>query len=188
MKGRSKAVGYLGRMKRGYLVAYNGASTVLWSYILWKVVGTLLKGDDVHETLSRPVRWVQSLALAELLHSAIGLVRAPWTTTLIQVASRILLVWGIDYPFDIQSSAYVSMVVAWSMTEVVRYGYYLCSNISGAGVVPDGLIWLRYSLFYVLYPVGVASEMTCIWTSLDKASPLYAMLLRGVLFGYVPGK
>ena len=174
-------------MKRGYLIAYNGASTVLWSYILWKAVGALLTGEDVHDTLKGPVRWVQSLALVEIAHSVTGLVRAPWTTTVMQVASRILLVWGIDYPFDIQSLAYASMVVAWSMTEVVRYGYYFCSNFSGAGWVPDGLVWLRYSLFYVLYPVGVASEMTCIWTSLDKASPLYAMLLRGVLLVYIPG-
>jgi very-long-chain (3R)-3-hydroxyacyl-CoA dehydratase len=74
-----------------------------------------------------------------------GLVRAPLLTTLMQVASRLLLVWGIGYNFPDTtkySPAYSSMLVAWSVTEVIRYSYFVFV-LSGMGV-PRLWTWLRY--------------------------------------------
>jgi very-long-chain (3R)-3-hydroxyacyl-CoA dehydratase len=78
-----------------------------------------------------------------------GLVRAPLFTTLMQVASRLLLVWGIGYNFPETtkySPAYSSMLVAWSVTEVVRY-YYFVFMLLGDEVPPlltKVWTWLRY--------------------------------------------
>lgn len=64
-----------------------------------------------------------------------------------QVASRLLLVWGIGYNFPSTtqySPAYSSMLVAWSVTEVIRYSYFVFV-LAGTGV-PGLWTWLRYGL------------------------------------------
>merc|ERR1711933_357526 len=48
------------------------------------------------------------------------------------------------------------MIFAWTVTEVVRYSFYL-SNL--LGYVPYPLLWCRYSFFYLLYPLGVSGEL-----------------------------
>ena len=47
--------------------------------------------------------------------------------TLMQVSSRLLLVWGIvnNFPFVASSAGYSSMLFAWGVTEVVRYGFFV---------------------------------------------------------------
>jgi len=78
-----------------------------------------------------------------------------------------MLVWGVlslfPYPRITESLFYTTMTVAWSVTEVVRYGFYAANLI---GVVPGWLTWLRYSLFYVLYPMGAGSEAVLMYKSL----------------------
>lgn len=46
-------------------------------------------------------------------------------------------------------------MLAWSITEVVRYSFYACGLL---GYEPYLLLYLRYTMFYVLYPVGAGSE------------------------------
>jgi very-long-chain (3R)-3-hydroxyacyl-CoA dehydratase len=80
-------------------------------------------------------------------------------TTLMQVASRFLLVWGIAYNFPQTtqySPAYSFMLVAWSVTEVVRYSYFVFV-ISGVGV-PRLWTWLRYALS-IRYIYSFASQI-----------------------------
>ncbi|KAG1723612.1 PTPLA-domain-containing protein [Suillus paluster] len=101
---------------------------------------------------------VQSLAALEILHVLLGFVRSPLPTTVIQVSSRLILVWGIveRFPHTHSSPIYTTMVLAWALTEVPRYAYYALS-LTGCGV-PALLTWIRYSTFYVLYPIGAGSE------------------------------
>lgn len=74
----------------------------------------------------------------------IGVVRAPLFTTLMQVASRFLLVWGIVNTFPnrtARSPAYSTMLLAWSATETIRYSYFALNLATGE--VPRALTWLR---------------------------------------------
>jgi hypothetical protein len=128
------------------------------------------------------------LELTELV--GVGVVRAPVATTAMQVASRILLVWFIvqPFPFLAMSAAYSSMLVAWSVTEVIRYSYF---TLSLSGLLPGFLSWLRYNTFYVLYPLGISSECWLIYKAIEPAKALrqeYAWLLQLILFIYIPGK
>jgi very-long-chain (3R)-3-hydroxyacyl-CoA dehydratase len=109
-----------------------------------------------------------------------------------QVASRILLVWGITYPFPhvASSPAYTSMLLAWSVTEVIRYSYFGAAH-AGGGVPPDSLLWLRYNTFYVLYPVGILSEVALIVAALEPAGAVREELkwvLYAILGIYAPCK
>ena len=63
---------------------------------------------------------------------------------------------------------YASMVFAWSLTEVIRYSFYASSLISQP---PYPLLWLRYTTFYILYPLGATSEAFLIYSTLPFSSP-----------------
>lgn len=53
----------------------------------------------------------------------------------------------------------------WSFAEIIRYGHYLYANF---GRLPRVLLWIRYSAFIVLYPVGVFSEMMTLRDAYEK--------------------
>lgn len=80
------------------------------------------------------------------------------------------------------------MLLAWSITEIIRYSYFMLNLI---GSVPGYLTWLRYNSFYVLYPVGVTSEMLLIFyasNTTTAANNLWQQwAFRGILLVYVPG-
>lgn len=91
-------------IKRQYLVIYNASSLLLWSSLLGRIalIPPLAGLSHVYPSTGTFARNVQTLAIAEILHSLLGLVRAPVTTTGMQVASRLLLVWGIVWLFGQQ--------------------------------------------------------------------------------------
>lgn len=53
-------------------------------------------------------------------------------------------------------------LIAWSITEVIRYLYYALNLL---GAVPYLLVWCRYTFFTVLYPVGVTGELLCLYAA-----------------------
>ncbi|WBW72769.1 3-hydroxyacyl-CoA dehydratase involved in very long-chain fatty acid elongation Phs1 [Schizosaccharomyces osmophilus] len=145
-----------------YLKLYNVLSCFLWLSVLIRA-GLLwhISGDQraVFNHTNVLVRWVQTLALAEVFHSILRFVKSSPFTTAIQVLSRLILVWGVCYlfPQSINTSPiYLFMILAWSITEVIRYAFYACNL---AGSVPKLLLWLRYNTFLVLYPIGAGSEL-----------------------------
>jgi len=114
-------------------------------------------------------------------------------TTVMQVASRFLLVWLIAYCFPAtvsRSPAYTSMLLAWSVTEVVRYSYFAV-NLAYGGV-PYWLTWVRYNAFFVLYPLGIGSECWLVWTSqgagMGRWGVWWERFCWAVLFVYIPGE
>lgn len=121
--------------------------------------------------------------------------RAPLATTVLQVGSRFMLVWGIVNTFPSatgSSPAYTTMLLAWSITEIIRYSYFVANLVMGSSEVPEFLTWLRYNTFFVLYPVGILSECWLVWLAVAPARREYGepagWLLGGVLGVYVPGK
>lgn len=107
-----------------------------------------------------------------------------------QVSSRFLLVWLIvdSFPYLGFSPFYSSMLVAWSVTEVIRYSFFA---LSLSGWQPRALTWLRYNTFFVLYPIGITSECALVWLATKPAgdvNPWFKTLLHAVLAIYVPGK
>ena len=121
----------------------------------------------------------------------LGIVRAPVATTFLQVVSRIVLVWGVCEHFPsvpANSLFYSSMLIAWSITEVVRYGYFVFAL---NGFIPSILTWLRYNLFFVLYPLGISSEMALVYKSIPvakKEDERLEWVGYAILAIYVPGE
>ncbi len=106
------------------------------------VANLLLKASTTHSHIGGLVAFVQSLAVLEIVHAALGWVRSPIPTTAIQVGSRLWAVWGVTERYDSAATtpAYASMIFAWSVTEVIRYAFYANQLI---GASPKILLWAR---------------------------------------------
>lgn len=155
-------------------IGLNGSGARCIRYAPWAVL--LVESRKKHQNLIS-------------LDQTLGIVRAPITTTLMQVASRLLLVWGIvdQFPHLAQSPVYSSMVIAWSVTEVIRYSYFVL-NLNGYSLAIS--TWLRYNTFFVLYPMGISSECWMVYLAINPASKLrqeYAWILYAILAIYIPG-
>ncbi|KAF7909612.1 uncharacterized protein EAF01_003330 [Botrytis porri] len=178
--------------KTQYLILYNFVSALLWLVVLGRVVllVPLVGFGRLYPAVGTFVKWTQTMALLEVVHAALGVVRAPISTTGMQVASRLLLVWFIVNPFPwvAKSTGYSTMLIAWSVTEVIRYSYFV---ITLSGYKPDIITWFRYNTFFVLYPLGISSECWLIYKAIEPAGEIYGSLyplfLKAILLIYIPG-
>lgn len=179
-----------------FLPLYNLLSAIGWGYILYAVISIYPKigQPKFFVETNKTVTVVQCCAVVEVLNSALGIVRSPLPTTVAQVASRLVVVLGIFYFLPetpaLHSYAYISLLSAWSITEVVRYLYYFYSLSFKEG--PSKILTLlRYNLFWFLYPIGVGSELYIIYTALPYAqseySKNYYWFLVVCMLLYIPG-
>lgn len=120
-----------------------------------------------------------------------GITRAPVFTTFTQVFTRCVQVWAIDYGYPqlitgLGASVYAAMLSAWALADVVRYSYFVV--MLAGGLVPAWLKWLRYSLFYVLYPVGIGGEWFLMYGAAREEEGVLKAVYYFCLALYVPGK
>lgn len=160
-------------LTRIYLFLYNLVSLGLWASCTLRTALLIPQHLEQHGSLSAIFAQVfpllaltQSLAALEIVHSLVGLVRAPVVTTAMQVASRFLVVWGVMFAFhegsdytpegagilgaaarDTQYGDYgfLGCMFAWGITECIRYGFF-AMQLAGVGV-PGFWLWLRYVFF-----------------------------------------
>ncbi|KAI9099776.1 tyrosine phosphatase-like protein [Phlyctochytrium arcticum] len=171
---------------RYYMIIYNLGSAAAWAYTLLLLVSSLLKTNgDVSKSYAAcgwTVTVVQTFAILEVLHALFGLVRTPVSTTVIQVSSRLLLVWGVTYPFAVapvrEHWAFSTMVGAWCFAEISRYLYYAVNLMNRQSAL---LTWCRYNFFFILYPIGAGSE----WVLLIQSLPFVEAFSTPLWFTYV---
>ena len=60
----------------------------------------------------------------------------------LQVLSRVMVVWTVVKPFPSASTSPVVtiMLIAWGITEIVRYSFFVCKQLN---VEPAIIKWLR---------------------------------------------
>ena len=175
------------KLRKGYMATYNLALSLAWCEVVRRTIVFPLDGVAsstttkknagatmmVYENVAPILLWAQTAAGMEIVHAFFGFVRSSTTLTFYQVGSRFLILWGVLWGLPGSRKANVklfgeallwfelncqSLCLCWGCTEVVRYSYYFCKTV---GVKPPKpLEWLRYTLFIVLYPLGVASEVT----------------------------
>ncbi|KAL5556555.1 hypothetical protein UlMin_038791 [Ulmus minor] len=171
--------GFLSFLKRVYLTLYNWTVFVGWFQVLYFAVKTLKESghEQVYNAVERPLQFAQTAAVLEILHGLVGLVRSPITATLPQIGSRLYVTWGILWSFpEVRNHVLVSsLVISWSLTEIVRYSFF--GTKEALGYAPSWLLWLRYSTFMVLYPTGISSEVGLIYNALPyiKESGKYSL-------------
>ncbi|EEQ32391.1 Phs1p [Microsporum canis CBS 113480] len=169
---------------QAYLFLYNLVSLGLWGTLTFRLFSSLFRiyngnhggqGEivaGIFVYLFPLLQTTQSLAALEILHSLFGLVRASVMTTAMQVASRLLLVWGVMYVFSpfsptlpifesagtglnkyfllghgmrsaqLSDWGFIGCLFAWGVTECIRYGFFVF-QILGQGI-PKVILWLRF--------------------------------------------
>ena len=58
--------------------------------------------------------------------------------------------------------------MGWSIQEIARYFFdllLLVKRNNKNADIPYFLIWIRYSLFIVLYPIGISGEVFTVWNA-----------------------
>lgn len=139
------------------------------------------------------------------MHAATGLVKSNPVITTFQVLSRVvvvcLVIQATPAAYAAASFGLPLALLAWSVTEIIRYGYYFTSIL---GFVPHILVWLRYTTFIALYPIGVTGELLCFYAAQKYAANTdawsyalpnkwnftfsYHYFLLTVMFLYIPRK
>ena len=97
------------------------------------------------------------------------------------------------------SPALLLCTVSWALVEVPRYSYYLVKQF---GEPVYFHTWIRYSLFIVLYPMGIAGEIGNLLYSFPEAAEItwaqgpgnylnivysHQVVLAFLLILYIPG-
>lgn len=177
-----------------YLVAYNTVSALLWLSLLARTaLVSLTDGlDHTYAAVRALLLVTQTLAALEIVHAATGLVHAPVLTTVVQVAGRSTVLWVVveNYPSAAWSPFYPFMVLAWSAADTIRYLYFAVRLVAGHQY--PTLTWLRYSAFYLLYPVGIAGELGLVYHAVSEAFHLgfnvHAWAYIAAATIYIPGQ
>lgn len=159
-----------------YLLVYNIVQTIGWTHCLYKLFEYyLLQNDEFRQqytlwdSLKLIVGVYQNLAFLEIVHASCGWVKSNPIITTFQVFSRIIVLMLVvaATPTAKVSPGLPLAILAWSITEIIRYAYYALNSVQ---LLPRILVYLRYTTFIVLYPIGVTGELLCFWWAQDYAS------------------
>uniref|UniRef100_A0A0D3EJM6 Very-long-chain (3R)-3-hydroxyacyl-CoA dehydratase n=1 Tax=Oryza barthii TaxID=65489 RepID=A0A0D3EJM6_9ORYZ len=166
-------------LRRLYLSVYNWIVFIRWVQVSWSMILALLEKryEAVYAAVEQHLLFAQTAAIMEILHSIVGLVRSPVSSTLPQITGRLFMIWGILRSFpEIHTHIFVtSLLISWCITEVTRYSFYGMKE--SFGFTPSWLLWLRYSTFIVCFPVGMVSEVGLVYIVVPfmKASEKYCL-------------
>ncbi|XP_051005816.1 very-long-chain (3R)-3-hydroxyacyl-CoA dehydratase 2 isoform X1 [Acomys russatus] len=186
-----------GPVATAYLVIYNVVMTAGWLVIAVGLVRAYLAKGSYHSlyySIEKPLKFFQTGALLEILHCAIGIVPSSVVLTSFQVMSRVFLIWAVTHsvkergPFQVcvnpgalpdfvqSEDSVLLFVIAWTITEIIRYSFYTFSLLNH---LPYIIKWARYTLFIVLYPMGVTGELLTIYAALPsvRQAGLYSISL-----------
>lgn len=170
-----------GALATAYLVIYNVVMTAGWLVIAVGLVRAYLAKGSYHGlfySIEKPLKFFQTGALLEVLHCAVGIVPSSVVLTGFQVMSRVFLTWAVTHSVrEVQNEDSVLLfVVAWTITEIIRYSFYTFSLLNH---LPYLIKWARYTLFIVLYPMGVTGELLTIYAALPfvQKTGLYSITL-----------
>ena len=171
-----------------YLNLYNAAAFIFW---LAYAAYIIAYGFSLNATGLLLLSIAQGMAFLEIVHAFLKWVKSPLVSTIAQVSSRIFIVVLLhffinDLPLPFLTQTGITVIsVAWGITEMVRYSFYTLQLID---VKPYVLLWMRYSFFIVLYPLGVSGEWFILLHPVMKSGLVfsaYNLFLIVILAAYI---
>ena len=175
-------------MKKNWLLTYNLLQAIGWAIsCLW--LAFHWNTPDATGIILLSI--FQFSAVLEILHVALKWIKSPFVTTTIQVCSRLFIMALIDllyfqYPELLTGFPGLTglhcLIIAWGVTEVVRYLFYFTGLL---GKEIPVLLWMRYSFFLVLYPLGVTGEFLIMAATAEIND--YQMILPNIILLLIAG-
>lgn len=174
-----------------YLMFYSLYQAAGWASAMPSIFA-FSDSTSLWEAVGARITFFQWLGALEVVHAAIGITSSSPGMTLLQLFSRWAVCSLLNTcPMSMKTDSFwlPMMLTAWCLAEVNRYVYYavgqarlITGSIKSVGIamkffkappmekaddpvfnIPFPLLWLRYSLFIPLYPMGVSGELACIW-------------------------
>ncbi|XP_046839306.1 very-long-chain (3R)-3-hydroxyacyl-CoA dehydratase 3-like [Xenia sp. Carnegie-2017] len=147
---------------KGYLSIYNIIQGIAFFYITFYVVIKLFyRGKDavptIYDSVSDLLATCQIVSFLEFINAAFKLVHTGFFAPLSQSVGRFFVLFLAITPHEeLQKSVLVVVLfLTWSLSENVRYPFYFFQTI---GYCPKWLLWLRYTAWIPLYPLGLIME------------------------------
>ena len=154
-------------MKRNWLIAYNVITLLAWALFFGYALFHGLAFDEEGLIL---LSVAQGLAVFEIMNAVLGLAGANWLLTAMQVFSRLLIVFLLNWIpserwIEISEHSIITgfllISIAWSVTEIVRALFYLTELYKKP---MEAVTFSRYTFFIFLYPMGVMGEFLIMYT------------------------
>ncbi len=173
---------------RYYLAVYNLSAFIFWSLFLLQFLFSSFELTDIGIVL---LNIAQGMALLEVVHTILKWVKSPIISTAAQVFSRIFVLVLINLfrhhepLLALTHIGFIIVAIAWSITEIVRYSYYFLLLFNRE---PRWLLWMRYSFFIILYPLGVTGEWLILGTPIFEQGitlNLYTLVIGITLIAYI---
>lgn len=168
-----------------YLFAYNSLQAFGWAFCLVRILGDFISTGTVNGAYASAgdlICLMQVSAFLEVIHGAIGLVPSGMLLPLMQWGGRTHVILIIIRQIkELQESPAVFIIfAAWSLSEVIRYPHHALNCI---GKCPYWILYLRYTAFTILYPIGESAE---IWVMYKALSCIHKTNLFGDIFPCFP--
>ncbi|KAF7385030.1 hypothetical protein HZH66_012116 [Vespula vulgaris] len=148
--------------KKVYLIIYNLCQFVGFLYIL--VVMSVKYSRDgpasikyTYATVGNPMKFIQLLQFLEVMHPLFGYTKGSIMMPFMQVGGRAFVLFCmIEGESRMQTKPVVFyLFMVWSSVEIIRYLYYITQLLN---IDFYFLMWLRYTIWIPLYPLGVICE------------------------------
>lgn len=149
-----------------YLFYYNFVQFLGWAYILSLVIIFYANSERATKRLwdfvKVPVIIFQLGSLLEIVHTLVGVVKSGVVVTAAQILFRLLNVFCVlqVMPPHLDSIGVTMTVIAWSSAEIIRYLFYVFKEKNSS---PFFIVWLRYTSFIVLIPLGLGGELISLY-------------------------
>ncbi|KAI1706507.1 protein tyrosine phosphatase-like protein, PTPLA domain-containing protein [Ditylenchus destructor] len=156
-----EAIKRMNMMMGTYLMGYNVCMLLAHLYILLCLFyGYFIEGpgylDSYWDRMFSGLVACTALQYMDVLHSVMGLTKSGWKMVTLQVTGRLAVLWIINGNDEIHSWLPVFiLMVNYFLAEQFRYPYYALHS-TGISLWP--ITWLRYSMWMLLYPIGLLME------------------------------
>lgn len=144
---------------RTILQIHNFVCLFGWTYVLLVTLHFLLYSPEELDKLiqiKEALAFFQSLAIMDIAFCFLKLSKANPLNTLFQVLGRLIILFLAV--IQIHDWRYFVVAIPWSLSEMIRFFYYLNMQMK---LKKEVFEWLRYSAFIVLYPIGYGGEILC---------------------------
>lgn len=106
----------------------------------------------------------QLLQTLEVIHCAIGFVPSSPPQVILQLSGRFFNLFAVlaSVPQSRESFGFPLLLFAWTSAETTRSIFYALNLYF---TVPYGIIWLRYTVFIIAFPLGLVGELLAMFAA-----------------------
>ena len=119
---------------------------------------------------------VQSLAIIDVFFAFFKIIKTNYLISFIQVLSRYFIIWGPLHFSNVPLFILKTLSITWGLSDSIRYLYYFNLN-------NKILKFIRYNLFWFLYPIGISFEILACYNSYLR-SLIIPIIIIYVIFGF----